>query len=319
MNSFLKAWDIAWSELEIIAEIGRGAFGVVSSARWRDMKVAVKSVTGNLMDLGESKTSEMEKEIGILQKVRHPNIVLCFGAGTSPDGSAFLVVELVELGTLTSYLAQNTVEWALKLSFALDTARGMAHVHGLGRMHRDLKSGNLLVSSSLHIKVADFGSATLADMAGDSATVRTSALSTVLATRDMERARTQRTKGVGTPLWMAPEIIEGKTLYGPSADVYSYGVVMWDIASQGVPWDHVPDCSFFMDELLRRILGDERPAMDAAWPAKYCELMGQCWQTAAGRRPKFAQVVAALEAGIGQTSSSGNYVGVTDPKMVSVV
>lgn len=71
------------------------------------------------------------------------------------------MLELVELGTLQDYLAKNTVPWSTKISFALDTATGMAYVHSMQRMHRDLKSGNLLVSASLTIKVADFGTATL--------------------------------------------------------------------------------------------------------------------------------------------------------------
>lgn len=58
----------------------------------------------------------------------------------------FLVLELVERGTLTSYLADNLfIDWQQKLSFAVDTAKGMAYVHSLNRMHRDLKSMNLLV------------------------------------------------------------------------------------------------------------------------------------------------------------------------------
>ena len=77
-----------------------------------------------------------------------------------PHCSLFAV--LFQLGSLSSYLKEHaSLPWQRKIHFAADTARGMAHVHGTGRSHRDLKSNNLLVSARLRIKVADFGTAML--------------------------------------------------------------------------------------------------------------------------------------------------------------
>ncbi len=285
-----KAWEIPWSEIEFQEEIGKGAFGVVHAAHWRDLRVAVKSVAGHFADLGlidsDQSGSDMDREIAMLQQVRHPNIVLLFGAGTSPDGTPFLVTELVELGTLRGYLEGRQVDWGRKISFTLDTARGMAHVHGLGRMHRDLKSGNLLVSASLRVKVADFGTATIASM-----TCSQPAEQNV----DLQlRASTQRTKGVGTPLWMAPEIIEGKA-YGPSADVYSFGIVMWEIASQATPWEEIKDNNFFSSTLLKHIKQGQRPVISSTWPLEYQSLMARCWATQGDQRPTFAQACQELD------------------------
>ena len=289
--SLRKVWEISWEELQIIKEIGSGAFGVVHSAKWRDLSVAVKSVAGcHLAMNGNFAGSELDKEIAMLQQVRHSNIVLFFGAGTSPDGTPFLVTELVELGTLTSYLAHNRIDWAKKMHFALDTTLGMAHVQSLGRMHRDLKGSNLLVSSSLRVKVADFGTAAIAShtMAPDSHDAH-----------HVSRHRTQRTKGVGTPLWMAPEIIAGKA-YGPSADVYSFGIVMWEIAAQAVPWTDVPDSNFFMSKLLELITEEVRPPVDPAWPSAYSSLMARCWATLPSARPSFFEARAELEKLVGK-------------------
>ncbi len=238
-------------------------------------------------------SSELDTEIAMLQKVRHPNIVLFFGAGTSPDGAPFLVAELVELGTLSSYLRhEKETSWNLKRSFALDTAKGMAHVHGMGRMHRDLKSGNLLVSASLRVKVADFGTATIASMATKASVLAAEAdeKSAVNSKKDAIH-----TKGVGTPLWMAPEIIAGKK-YGPSADVYSFGIVMWEIAAQAVPWEDVPDTNFFAAALLRLITEGQRPVVSDDWPSTYRDLMARCWATEATERPGFDEACAVLTA-----------------------
>ena len=268
---------------------------MVHAARWRDLKVAVKSVVGHFVDAGIAMSShssgELDKEIAMLQQVRHANIVLFFGAGTSPDGAPFLVTELVELGTLADYLHTRTVDWKLKMVFAMDTARGMAHVHSLGRMHRDLKSGNLLVSSSLHVKVADFGTATIASMAAMEAPSQGKD-----DVRMSSRASTQRTRGVGTPLWMAPEIIEGNLAYGPSADMYSFGIVMWEIAAQAFPWNDIPETNFFMEKLLGLIKEGRRPVVDAAWLPEYRALMVRCWATEPEARPTFTEAYSSLES-----------------------
>ncbi len=102
----------------------------------------------------------------------------------------------------------------------------------------------------------------------------------------------QHTKGVGTPLWMAPEILAGRA-YGLSADVYSYGVVLWEIAAQRDPWMHVQS-GFISNELLKRITAGERPAIDEGWPADYVELMGQCWRTEPADRPTFSHLLRTM-------------------------
>ena len=95
-------------------------------------------------------------------------------------------------------------------------------------------------------------------------------------------------------LRMAPEILQGSRAYTLSADVYSYSIVLWEIASQAIPWTEINDASFFMDNLLRRILSGQRPQLNAAWPPAYCDLMVQCWATDPALRPVFGVVVEAL-------------------------
>ena len=115
-----------------------------------------------------SAATDLHKEISLLQSIRHPNIVHFYGAGTCPSTNfPFLVLELVDLGSLGSYLHKNfDLAWDIKISMALGCARGMAHVHSLNRMHRDLKSYNLLVAKTLvwpflNVKVTDFGTTTI--------------------------------------------------------------------------------------------------------------------------------------------------------------
>ena len=124
-----------------------------------------------------------------------------------------MVLELVDLGSLHSYLKDHPIiVWDVKYTFALDTARGMAYVHDLHRVHRDLKSPNLLVTTSLRIKVADFGTAAIAKNLNKGArSIETGsnlhATSSSVSLKHDSKNRIKDT--VGTALWMAPEMIQG--------------------------------------------------------------------------------------------------------------
>ena len=151
-----KIWQLAPCELRLMECIGSGAVGEVFRGQWRDMDVAVKTFRGVCMT-NEEMESELDHEAIMLHAVRHAHVVQFFGAGTLEDGTPFMVVELMELGTLTGVLQDTAVDldWPTRQRFAHETALGMALVHALGHMHRDLKSGNILVTRTLlgHMRV----------------------------------------------------------------------------------------------------------------------------------------------------------------------
>jgi len=138
----------------------------------------------------------------------HPNIVKFIGAVTQPSNLC-IITEFCEKGSLATILANKKVKIPIrrKLRIALHSARGMLYLHSSNPviLHRDLKSDNLLVSADWVVKVADFG------------------LTRFLSTK---RAMTQ----VGTPMWMAPEIIMGKTytekgLFSYIYIIFSYSII----------------------------------------------------------------------------------------------
>ena len=311
VEQYRKVWYISSEEIKLGDCLGRGAVGEVYSGTWRDMTVAVKTFKGAWMNSAEMEM-EMDREASVLRTIRHAHIVQFFGMGTLENGTPFIVTELMELGTLTDVLHDRNVllNWVTKTRFAREIAQGMAFVHSMGRMHRDLKSGNILVTASssiMHLKIGDFGTATLVTLATGGEHVipipahnvsgrTTSSASSVLSTStlsnhsrglhsshfsnesgasfgsanlirrstmdsiEMLRVRTMRTKGVGTPLWMAPEILAGERHYGPSADVYSFAIVMWEIASRKEPWEHVRSVCLG-NALLELIIAEQRPTI----------------------------------------------------------
>ena len=82
-------------------------------------------------------------------------------------------------------------------------------------------------------------------------------------------------------------------------DVYSYGMVLWEIASQRLPWEDVQG-PFFMSALLSAITSGRRPGVDAGWPRGYCVVMERCWQLAPQERPDFVAVGRMLQEDVAE-------------------
>lgn len=82
----------------------------------------------------------------------------------------------------------------------------------------------------------------------------------------------------------------GDFIYGPSADVFSFGIVLWEIAAQAIPWMDIEARTLvqFADALLQRFAAEKRPAIDPVWPAKYSNMMRRCWATKPAARDTFA-------------------------------
>ena len=220
-------WTISCSEVHLHERIDGGApgsYGDVYRARYRDITVALKKLKLRTKEIER----EFQRETELMKSMRHENIVLFLGAGRFEfDDCPFLVVEYMKNGALTSILRNREVNMTTKqqLKFCLDAAKGMEFLHSQKppRIHRDLKSSNLLVSARWVVKVSDFGSARLVKSQGERFPVvrrRTSPNNSLdEAVEPLLTAETHLSDGVGAALWRAPEIFACEP-YGTSADVY---------------------------------------------------------------------------------------------------
>jgi LRR receptor-like serine/threonine-protein kinase FLS2 len=312
VDALKRAWEVLPSELVLEARVdgdSPGAFGEVWRAKWEDLTVAVKTLQQGVMDMDAEALEEFHKEVEFMQKTRHPNIVRFFGAGTWPDGRPFFVVELVTKGSLKSFLRgrgseARAIPWAMKASFALDVARGMAYIHSLGQMHRDLKSGNALITEQDRAKIADFGTIRQLLVGRSKKGAHGSEVRSMAAPAGPPAgapSSLELTAGKGTPLYMSPEVIRGGD-YNQQADVWSFGVLLWEIAAQRAP-DLLEQEGVSRGPLLGRLLNlldaGKRLHIDAGWPEWWSALAVQCWACTAGDRPKFEEVVRVVERGVG--------------------
>ncbi len=122
--------------------------------------MAVKRLKEELIEMDESMADDFEKEVKFMRALRHRNIVFFFGAGRMGN-TPFLVLEFMARGTLMGILHDASVDlsWERQVSFAVDGAKGLAFLHSQvpPRIHRDVKSSNMLVNEAWIVKVADFG------------------------------------------------------------------------------------------------------------------------------------------------------------------
>ncbi|XP_062514254.1 uncharacterized protein LOC134189877 [Corticium candelabrum] len=293
-----NSWNIDSKELALRQRIDRdspGGYGEVYQAEYREMIVAVKKLQGIHQHLDRIEL-EFEREIEVMRTIRHPNIVLFLGGGRyHDDGCPFLVVEYMARGSLAAILKNEDIELedSLKLRFTLEAAKGLRFLHGQRppRVHRDLKSGNLLVSQRWVVKVADFGAARLVREEGkNQESVRGEGRLDPEA--PLLHADYQLSLCVGTPHWCAPEILCADN-YGTPADVYSFGIVMWEIWSRKVPYE---DCHFrSVIDLKSAVLRGVRPTISDDTQNDYVNFMRRCWAADSAARPSFQEVVFRID------------------------
>ncbi|KAK9067817.1 hypothetical protein SSX86_011928 [Deinandra increscens subsp. villosa] len=262
--------EIAWDELHIKERIGAGSFGTVHRAEWHGSDVAVKVLT--VQDFEDDQLKEFLREVSIMKRVRHPNVVLFMGAVTvRPHFS--IVTEYLPRGSLFRLIhrpaAGEIMDQRRRLRMALDVAKGINYLHCLSPpiVHWDLKSPNLLVDKNWTVKVCDFGLSRFK-------------ANTFISSKSV----------AGTPEWMAPEFLRGEPS-DEKSDVYSFGVILWELVTMQQPWNglspaQVVGAVAFQNRKLT-IPINTAPALTS--------LMESCWADDPPQRPTFRSIVNSLK------------------------
>ncbi|CAN6229498.1 unnamed protein product [Urochloa humidicola] len=262
--------EISWEELELKERVGAGSFGTVYRADWHGSDVAVKVLTDQ--DVGEAQLKEFVREIAIMKRVRHPNVVLFMGAVTKcphlsivteylPRGSLFRLINKAANGEM--------LDLKRRLRMALDVAKGINYLHCLNPpiVHWDLKTPNMLVDKNWSVKVGDFGLSRFK-------------ANTFISSKSV----------AGTPEWMAPEFLRGEPS-NEKCDVYSFGVILWELLTMQQPWSglgpaQVVGAVAFQNRRLP-IPKDTSPELAA--------LVESCWDDDPRQRPSFSSIVDTLK------------------------
>lgn len=193
---------------KIIEPLGSGGFGTVYLAEdtWIDKRVALKVPHRQGLDFGE-----LLKEPRLLASLNHPNIVTVVTA-EKQDNVFFIVMEYVPGETLENIIgARGGLDLALTLDYTCQICNAVDHAHKQGVLHRDLRPANVFVNEKGLLKVGDFGTSRILEVAAHGTTV------------------------IGSPPYMAPEQFEGRAVF--ASDLYSLGVTMYQMLTGQLPYD----------------------------------------------------------------------------------
>ncbi len=197
--------------------VGEGGMGVVVAARDHelDRPVAIKLARTGTSD--EDTRARFIHEARALAQLNHPNVITIYDAGVV-DGELFIVMELVEGGTLRDWLSAQPRSWREIVDVFVAAGRGLAAAHNAGIVHRDFKPTNVLMGNDARPRVSDFGLARSGPDLGERAEPAAAAVGS---------ATTQTGNVLGTPYYMAPEQRAGRTSH-PRSDQFSFCVALYE-------------------------------------------------------------------------------------------
>lgn len=252
--------------------LGRGTYGTVHRAVWKNRDVAVKE-----MEYSEDQKKAFENELSLFEKVKHKNIIKLL-AHSVTDVNCSLIMEYAECSNLYDLLHQNTTEpmpYSMQhaLSWSHQTAQALAYLHNLQPrplVHRDVKPPNLLLMNFCRtIKICDFGTAC--------------------------DVHTHMTTNKGSAFWMAPEVFNSSHTnpnksYTEKCDTFSFGITVWEIFARRKPF--VDIWSPFA--VMWAINGGTRPPLMQNCPQPLEELITRCWAQEPADRPSMSSVEKRL-------------------------
>lgn len=293
--------EVNFADLENMEYVGSGNFAEVYKAALHEQTVAVKIA----LSPERENMNQILSEQAILTNIIHVNCINILGSGNTleDDPRPFLVLEYLGGGDMKTYLSkemrrsnkQRTKLFGRKkeeslsgprfqhrLNLCIQLAGALAYLHleclsakNQALLHRDLKPANILLTSDEgRLVLADFGIAKPQNTS---------------ASGGMDDPYTM-TGETGTLRYMAPENARCEA-YGVAVDIYSFGVLAWQVLTLRVPFQGVSTANF-MDRVVK---GNERPAISEEWPLALGQLLQRCWAPDPNDRPPMDQVKAELD------------------------
>jgi serine/threonine protein kinase len=256
------------SDFEFGKSIGGGVSAMVyeGTQKATGKKVAIKKF--KFVKLNGSKFQSFQRELAVLASLNHPALLKL--VGTTDRAPFCLMTELLPNGSLYHDLhTKHRMTATDKTICAFDVARGLHFMHTHRIVHRDVKSLNILLTADFRPVLCDFGFARRAGE-GD-----------------------EMVLGIGTPHWMAPQLLDPRAPYDAKVDVYAFGVVLWELATGETPYHGLPAAQIARDVVEK----DLRPPLPQDVLPGMRDMIVQCWDRRPEVRPAFDEVVRRLAAG----------------------
>ncbi|EGC32324.1 hypothetical protein DICPUDRAFT_57173, partial [Dictyostelium purpureum] len=258
-----KNYPNSADQYELKEIIGKGGSGCVQRAVCVPFQ---ENVAIKIIDLEHCKNvslEEIRKEIQAMSLCHHPNVV-AYHTSFVQNESLWVIMDFLSAGSCSDIMRfsfPNGFEEHVIATILKESLKAICYFHKTGRIHRDIKSGNILIDSNGNIQLSDFGvSATLVDT-----------------------GETSRNTFVGTPCWMAPEIME-QVNYDYAVDIWSFGITALELARGKAPFSDYPPM-----KVLLLTLQNPPPSLDAdgesKWSHSFKDMVERCLQKDPAKRP----------------------------------
>lgn len=268
--------------LTIVKKLNSGSFGDVYSAKDKETgaNYAVKVI--KLEDNHKQLKQMINREIGIMSHVDHPTIIKFYGYSMTDfegNNNVSIVMELAQKGTLAdalmneqNSLADDKYDNTAKQIILIGIARGMMYLHQHQIVHQDLKPGNILLDENLRPHLTDFG---LSKFIGN-------------------EKNTIHSKACGSIFYMAPEVIKEEN-FNFKADVYSFGILMYEVISQAVPYPDFQNKKMNEYLFFQKVVNNNyRPEFKYPMKKSIRNLIERCWSEDPKLRPTFEEIFNKL-------------------------
>ena len=264
-----------YNELSEEKKLGEGSFGIVYLGTYRNNKVAIKKL--KKCDNSKDSMIEFEKEVAMMDKFRNDYIIHFYGACFIPN-KICMVTEFAPYGSINDLMKKqpNGISSHMKLKIMLDAAHGIEYLHDNGILHRDIKPDNFLVISlekgmKVNAKLTDFGSSRNINLLMTNLTF---------------------TKGIGTPKYMAPEVLN-REHYKKPTDIYSFAITMYEVFS----WSEAyPKQNFrFAWDIAEFVGNGKRLQKSKLMTDFHYNLINQSWCQNPKERLRIEDIVSLLE------------------------
>ncbi|RHZ79146.1 hypothetical protein Glove_151g58 [Diversispora epigaea] len=279
---------IPYDRFKDIKEIAKGGFGTIFKAKWIDgsiwrwdienkrwlrngqRRVVLKKFDDNFANLNE----DFLNEIAIHLKARKAGSLQFYGITQDPETHKYIMVlQYMNGGNLREYLKNNfnNINWELKLGYLSQLTSNFENIHKLDIIHHDFHPGNILSVNfeNIYLNISDFG---LSKLIGQDAKNR------------------EKKQIFGVLPYIAPEVFGGEE-YTKAADVYSFGIIAYEIVTGFAPYYDIPHDR----ELARKICNGLRPKIPFHIPKLITSLIMRCWDARIAQRPTFEELNEELQ------------------------